>query len=151
LTNSHSTRETDNVTADDIDVADDNVSALSIARVRGQQTEQQPEKRAVPLSTSHIKSCSEPAPSYLPQPTPHSLLSAIQGFDKRSSLTTMTGSSTVAKSTLSNGSTITHPLQRAAPNSNMLDKLRNVIQARRQVTAFSTFKGDASDDENDDW
>lgn len=150
MTNSRSTREADNVLADDIDVADDNVSALSIARVRG-QTGQQPEKRAVLLSTSHIKSCSEPAPSSFPQPTPHSLLSAIQGFDKRSSLKTMTGLSTVAKSTLPKGSTITHPLQRAAPNSNMLDKLRNVIQARRQVTAFSTFKGDASDDENDDW
>jgi hypothetical protein len=137
------TRETDNVTADDNDVA--------IARVRG-QTEKQTEKCNVPLSTSHIKSCSEPAPSSLPpQPTSHSLLSAIQGFDKRSSLKTMTGSSTVARSSSSNGSTITHPLQRAAPNSNMLDKLRNVIQARRQVTAFSTFKGDASDDENDDW
>jgi hypothetical protein len=108
------------------------------------------------LSKSHLKSSSEPMPSSLlslpaATPSPRLFLSAIQSFDKRVNLKATEPSAVKTMSSKPSQSTPTHPLQREAPNSNMLEKLRNVIQARRQVTALSTFNGDASDDENDDW
>ena len=114
------------------------------------------EKNQHLLSKSHLKSSSEPMPSSLsslPAAThsPRLFLSAIQSFDKRVNLKATEPSAVKTMSSKPSQSTPTHPIQREAPNSNMLEKLRNVIQARRQVTALSTFNGDASDDENDDW
>jgi hypothetical protein len=99
--------------------------------------------------SSHLKTRSEPAPT--PPPLLH-LMTAIQGFDKTTRLKTPSESSSSALLDASKNASNNAISHTKAPNSNMLDKLRDVINSRRLVTASTTFKGDNNDDDdNDEW
>jgi hypothetical protein len=102
--------------------------------------------------SSHLKTRSEPAPT--PPPLLH-LMTAIQGFDKTTRLKTPSESSSSTLLDASKNASSNAILHTKAPNSNMLDKLRDVINSRRLVTASTTFKGDNNDDDdndnNDEW
>ena len=102
--------------------------------------------------SSHLKTRSEPAPT--PPPLLH-LMTAIQGFDKTTRLKTTSESSSSTLLDASKNASSNAILHTKAPNSNMLDKLRDVLNSRRLVTASTTFKGDNNDDDdndnNDEW